>query len=64
MTMTAGGSAGITFPDSTNTPAASVTTKFTPGITDTTNVMTISGNTNFDGTSGLTVNSVTYTTAP
>jgi non-specific serine/threonine protein kinase len=31
--MIAGGSAGITFPDSTNTPAASVTTKFTPGIT-------------------------------
>ena len=64
MTMIAGGSAGITFPDSTNTPAASVTTKFTPGITDTANVMTIYGNTNFNGTSGLTVNSVTYTTAP
>ena len=64
MTMTAGVSAGITFPDSTNTPASSVTTNFTPSITDTANVMTISGNTNFNGTSGLTVNSVTYTTAP
>jgi hypothetical protein len=26
--------------------------------------MTISGNTTFNGTSGLTVNNVTYTTAP
>ena len=62
--MTAGGSAGITFPDSTTLSASQVTTYFTPGITDTANVMTILGNTVFNGTSGLTVNNVTYTTVP
>lgn len=63
MTMTLGGSSGVTYPNSTNTPAASVTAKFTPWITDTANVMTILKNVSVSGTSGLTVNSTLYTTA-
>ena len=64
MTMTAGGSSGITFPDSTTLAAINVTTALSPGITDTANVMTINGVTIFNGTAGLTVNGITYTTVP
>jgi hypothetical protein len=64
MAMIVGGSNGITFPDSTNTSAATVTSKFSPAITDTANVMTIKNNVKFDGTAGLYANNLTYTTAP
>jgi hypothetical protein len=64
MSMIVGGSIGITFPDSTNTPAANVTSTFAPAITNTANVMTIKNNVKFDGTTGLYANNLTYTTAP
>ena len=63
MTMVAGGSAGITFPDSTVTAANAVTASYSPGITDTSNALTINSAI-FNGTSGLTVNGTTYSTAP
>ena len=62
MTMVAGGSNGITFPDTTNTSAANVTVAYQPGLTDTNNILTINSAV-FNGTSGLTVNGVTYSTA-
>lgn len=63
MTMTLGGTSGVTYPDSTNTPASGVTAKFTPWITDTANVMTLRNKINVSGTSGVTVNGTLYTTA-
>jgi hypothetical protein len=64
MTMIAGGSNGITFPDGSNTSAATVTSKFSPAITDTANVMQVNSGVNFNGTTGLFANNTTYTTAP
>jgi len=63
MTMTAGGSSGIVFPDSTTIPANAVTTYLSPGITDTANVMTINPSTSFNGTTGLVVNSTLINSA-
>jgi len=64
MAMIAGGSNGITYPDSTNTPAANVTTKLSPALTDTSNTLTINGGVAFDGTNGLYANGTRYSTAP
>lgn len=64
MSMVAGGTLGITFPDSTTTTAANVTTKLGPALTDTANVLTINSGSVFHGTNGLFANSQTYTTAP
>jgi hypothetical protein len=64
MTMIAGGSNGITFPNSSNTSASTVTSKFSPAITDTANVMKVNSGVKFNGTTGLFANNTTYTTAP
>ena len=63
MSLIAGGSLGITWPDSTTTAAASVTAKLTPAITDTANVMTIQPTVVIDGTNGIYANNTRYTTA-
>lgn len=63
MSLTVGGTLGITWPDSTTTAAASVTAKLTPAITDTANVMTINSNVIIDGTNGIYANGTRYTTA-
>ena len=64
MTMILGGSNGITYPDSTNTSAANVTTKLTPALIDTSNVLTVSSGVTVDGTNGLYANGTIYKTAP
>jgi hypothetical protein len=61
MSIIAGGSNGITFPNSTNTPAACVTTQFTPYITDTSNVMTVNPSVKFCGANGVITPNGTYT---
>ena len=65
MPMTVSGNGGITFPDSTNTPTATVTSKFSPNATGntTTNIVT-TDNCRINGTTGFTINGTTYTTAP
>ena len=64
MTMVLGGTNGVTYPDSTNTSAGNVTTKLTPALTDTSNVLTINNGVIVDGTNGLFANGKVYTTAP
>lgn len=63
MAITVGGSSGVTFPDSSNTPASGVTTRLGPAITDTANVMTIQGGVVFDGTNGIYANGNLYSVA-
>jgi hypothetical protein len=63
MAITAGGSFGVTFPDSSNTPATGVTAQLGPAITDTANVMSILGKVVFDGTNGIYANGSVYTAA-
>ena len=63
MAMTVGGSAGITWPDTTTTSAANVTAKLTPAITNTANVMTVNPNVVINGTIGIYANNTLYTTA-
>lgn len=63
MSLIAGGSLGITWPDSTTTAAGSVTAKLTPAITDTANIMTINPNVIIDGTNGIYANNTIYKTA-
>ena len=63
MPTTIGGSSGVTFPDSTTIPAASVTTFLSPGMTDTANVLTAQPGTVINGSTGLFVNNTTVTTA-
>ena len=64
MSMSAGGSLGVTFPDGTNTAPVNVTDKLGPALTDTANILTINPPSIFSGTGGLTANGTTYTTAP
>lgn len=62
MSIVAGGSNGITFPNGSNTPAGSVTAQFSPNITDTSNTMTIAsckGSVAFCGTNGVVINKST-----
>jgi hypothetical protein len=61
--MVMGGSSGVTFPDSTNLPASAVSAALSPAVTDTANVMTIQPNVVVAGTTGLTANGTTYTSA-
>jgi len=63
MTLAVGGTSGITWPDSTTTSAANVTSKLTPAITDTANVMTIQPLVSIDGTNGIYANNTVYRTA-
>jgi hypothetical protein len=63
MSLSVGGTSGITWPDSTTTAAASVTAKLTPAITDTANVMTIQPLVTMDGTNGIYANNTVYGTA-
>jgi hypothetical protein len=63
MSLSVGGTSGITWPDSTTTAAASVTAKLTPAITDTANVMTIQPLVIMDGTNGIYANNTVYRTA-
>ena len=64
MSMVAGGSSGITYPNATNTSAATVTAKLAPALTDTANTLYIGQGVVFSGTSGLLANGVLYATAP
>lgn len=63
MAVTLGGSNGITFPDASNTSAANVTSQFSPMITDTANVMVLSGGPRIIGSSGVFANGVLSTAA-
>jgi hypothetical protein len=68
MSVIAGGTLGVTFPDGTTTPAADVNTQFSPYITDTANVMVIGANTNgapvyFVGSTGVKTPVGTQTTS-
>lgn len=63
MAITVGGSHGVTFPDSSNTPASGVTGQLAPAITDTANVMTINGTTRMVGSTGIYANDTLYTQA-
>jgi hypothetical protein len=63
MSLSVGGTSGITWADSTTTAAASVTAKLTPAITDTANVMTIQPLVIMDGTNGIYANNTVYRTA-
>lgn len=66
MTISAGGSSGIVFPDTTTLPANQITTYLSPGLTDTANVLTANPSAKlvqFNGTTGLTVNGATLTSA-
>lgn len=60
MSVIAGGSNGITYPDATNTPAASITTIYSPAITDTTNIMSVQAGAKFIGTTGVYANGYIY----
>lgn len=66
MTISAGGSSGIVFPDSTTLPASEVTGYLAPGLTDTANVLTANPTAKpvqFNGTTGVTVNGATLSSA-
>lgn len=63
MSIILGGTNGVTWNDSTNTPAGSVTAKLSPAITDTANVMTIALPIIVTGSTGIYANGTNYTTA-
>ena len=63
MAVTLGGSAGITFPDASNTSAANVSAQFSPYITDTANVMTIQNGVKVIGSTGIQTPLGTFTAA-
>lgn len=60
MSVTLGGSNGITYTDGTTTPAASVTAVYSPNITDTANVMSARGVTKVIGGSGILAKGYLY----
>jgi hypothetical protein len=60
MTMIVGGSLGVTFPIGSTTAPTYVTSQLGPGITDTSNVLTINGISSLDGTTGVTTNGIVY----
>lgn len=62
MSVILGGSNGITYPNGTGTPAADITTQFTPTITDTSDVMTIRGGVRVIGSTGISANNRIATT--